>query len=72
MRRMARTSAKDTLAARVKQRRLELGMSQHTLGVAAGVREQTIGRIEHGAATSVATVQAVAKALKCSVGDLLD
>lgn len=57
---------------RVKQRRLELGLSQHALGVAAGVREQTIGRIERDCPTSVSTLVAVARALECSAGELLD
>ena len=57
---------------RVKQRRIELGLSQAALGKMAGVPQSTIGQIENGRNKSTAKILELAAALQTSVEYLLN
>ena len=57
---------------RVRQRRLELGLSQAELGRRAGVPQSTIGQIENGRNKSSTKILELANALETSVEYLVD
>ncbi|XZG71707.1 helix-turn-helix domain-containing protein [Chitinibacteraceae bacterium HSL-7] len=56
----------DTFAKRVKFRRKELGLTQHELAAAAGLKQSTIATIESGRNKSSTNIVALAEALQCS------
>jgi transcriptional regulator with XRE-family HTH domain len=58
---------------RVRELRIEAGLSQVDLAKAAGIRQATISRIETGQATRVTVdmLEAIAQALGCEPADLL-
>ncbi|MDK4627565.1 helix-turn-helix transcriptional regulator, partial [Kingella kingae] len=57
---------------RVKNRRLELGLSQAALGKLAGVPQSTIGQIENGRNKSSTKILELAHALQTTVEYLVD
>jgi len=60
------------LGVRVRQRRKELRLSQSDLGKAVGVTFQQMQKYEHGTnRISFSRMVAIARALKCSVADLI-
>jgi transcriptional regulator with XRE-family HTH domain len=60
------------VGARVRDRRLRLGMSQQTLSAISGVTQNGVSRIETGATNpQLSTLRNVAEALDCSVRDLI-
>lgn len=60
-----------TISVRLKQRRIELGLTQHQLGSLAGVKQQTIQRIESGCSHRPRNIIEIAEALSCSAKWLL-
>lgn len=72
---MPRTKAspttKDRLAANVKRRRTDAGLTQLEVAIEAGVNPGTIYWIERNGRATLATIDAVAKVLGCSPADLL-
>ena len=60
------------LGARIRDRRLRLGLSQQALAAAAGITQNGVFRLEAGETNpQLATLQQVAGALRCSVRDLV-
>ena len=59
------------ISARLNQRRIERGLTQHQLGQLVGVRQQTIQRIESGASHRPRHIIEIAEALECSAKWLL-
>lgn len=55
-----------TISERLKVRRIELGLTQHQLGLLAGVKQQTIQRIESGTSNRPRHLLEIAEALNCS------
>ena len=55
-----------TISSRLKERRLALGLTQHQLAQLAGVRQQTIHRIESGTSVSPRNLLEIADALNCT------
>lgn len=60
-----------TISLRLKSRRLELGLTQHQLAQLAGVRQQTIHRIEAGTSNRPRHLVEIADALNCQAKWLL-
>ncbi|EOY4338570.1 helix-turn-helix domain-containing protein [Cronobacter malonaticus] len=60
-----------TISVRLKQRRTELGLTQQQLGILAGVKQQTIQRIESGTSHRPRHIFEIAEALDCSAKWLL-
>jgi len=61
-----------SVAARIRERRLELGLSKLAVAQAAGLDPRAITFVEENRRTpSVATVYRIALALDCEVGQLL-
>jgi DNA-binding XRE family transcriptional regulator len=61
-----------TFGARVRARRVELGMSQEALGMAAGLHRTYIGSLERGERNvSLLNIVRVAEALAVDPGDLV-
>lgn len=59
------------LGVRVRELRLEAGLSQHDLAQLAALHPSNIGRIERGAVNpSLETLAHLARGLDCSVSDL--
>lgn len=57
----------------IKQKRLEQGLSQDDLAIKVGVAKAMIGQVERGTKTiSVPLCQEVAKALNCTINDLIE
>jgi transcriptional regulator with XRE-family HTH domain len=62
----------DEVGIRIRNRRLGLQMSQHSLATAAGLTQNGIFKVECGETNpQLATLQSIAKALDCSVRDLI-
>jgi len=56
----------------VRQKRLELALTQHELAVRAGISSQALSKLERGLAQArPSTLAKLAKALKCKPIDLL-
>lgn len=60
-----------TISVRLKQRRIERGLTQNQLGMLAGVKQQTIQRIESGSSHRPRHIIEIAEALECSAKWLL-
>lgn len=60
-----------SISSRLKQRRLERGLTQQQLGFLAGVKQQTIQRIESGSSHNPRNIIEIAEALGCSAKWLL-
>ena len=59
------------LGARIRQLRLERGLTQQALAAAVGVEAETVSRVETGSvAMSIANLALVAVALECALPDL--
>jgi transcriptional regulator with XRE-family HTH domain len=70
---MARTSATQKLGKRVKQIRLEHGLTQERLAIAAGLSQTYLSGVESGSRNpSIKTLSKIAKALKVELRDLTD
>jgi len=62
-----------TPPSRVRLRRLALGLTQAQAASLAGLSREQVSKVERGHADShVSTWQALARALNCPVGDLLE
>lgn len=59
------------LGRRIRERRNALGISQATLGMRAGISQGTIGHIESGRNRETTKLPEIAKALECTVDELL-
>lgn len=55
-----------TISTRLKERRLALGLTQQQLAELAGVRQQTIHRIESGTSVRPRNLVEIADALNCT------
>lgn len=55
-----------TISERMKKRRLSLGLTQQKLALLAGVKQQTIQRIESGSSHRPRHLIEIAEALNCS------
>lgn len=60
------------LGARVRDRRKSLGLTQEGLAVKAGLTLRTVTRVEAGTWPSHRTLAALALALGCTMGELLE
>ena len=70
---MARTSSKQKLAKRVRELRLDAGLSQEKLGEMTGLDRTYISGIERAVRNpSFQTLEKVAKALKVRISELTD
>jgi transcriptional regulator with XRE-family HTH domain len=70
---MGRTSASQNLGKNIKNYRLEFGLSQEKLGIAAGLSQTYISEVERGLQNaSIKTMDKIAKALGVSISDLTD
>ena len=70
---MARTSASQKLGKRLKQLRLEAGLTQEKLSIATGISQTYISGLESGTRNpSIKTLDKLAKALKVSISDITD
>jgi transcriptional regulator with XRE-family HTH domain len=68
---MARTSASQKLGRRLKQLRLEAGLTQEKLGIATGLSQTYLSGIENGTRNpSIKTLDKIARALKVSISDI--
>ncbi|EOI6866520.1 TPA: helix-turn-helix transcriptional regulator [Yersinia enterocolitica] len=61
-----------SISFRLKERRLARGLTQHQLAVLAGVRQQTIQRIESGSSHRPRNLLEISEALECSPHWLLN
>lgn len=61
-----------TIGKKIKQKRLELNMSQSMLAKASGLKQQSISEIELGIIKKTRNIIELAKALKCSAESLYD
>lgn len=69
---MPRPTLQEAFGARVRARRLELGLSQEELAAHAGLHRTYIGSLERGERNvSLANLAAIADALDVDLGDLL-
>lgn len=58
---------------RLRQRRLELALTQQQLAVLAGMSKQALGKLERGqSGVRPSTLAKLSEALKCSPRELLD
>lgn len=60
-----------SISARLKQLRVEKGLTQHQLGLLSGVKQQTIQRIESGSSSRPRNIIEISEALECSAKWLL-
>ncbi len=60
-----------TVGERIKARRISLGLSQEELGKRIGVTKSTVSLVERGEGMTTDRLARYAKALECSVHDLL-
>ncbi|HMH31191.1 MAG TPA: helix-turn-helix transcriptional regulator [Methylomirabilota bacterium] len=68
---MARTSASQKLGKRLKQLRLESGLTQEKLSIATGLSQTYISGVENGIRNpSIKTLDKLAKALGVSISDI--
>ncbi|KAB8310780.1 helix-turn-helix domain-containing protein [Rouxiella chamberiensis] len=61
-----------TISMRLKERRLELGLTQQQLAIMAGIKQQTIQRIEAGTSNRPRHLLEISEALSCSPHWLLN
>ncbi|HDY4931399.1 TPA: helix-turn-helix transcriptional regulator [Yersinia enterocolitica] len=61
-----------SISLRLKERRLEQGLTQHQLAVLSGVKQQTIQRIESGTSHRPRHLLEISEALGCSPHWLLN
>lgn len=62
-----------TIASKIRDRRLALGLTQEQLSFVTGLRPNHISMIETGRkAPTVATLKRIAKALDCKLDDLVE
>lgn len=70
---MARTSANQKLGKRLKQLRVEAGLTQEKLGIASGISQAYISGVEKGTRNpSFKTLDKLAKAIGVTVNELTD
>jgi transcriptional regulator with XRE-family HTH domain len=55
-----------TLAQRVRARRVELGLKQQELAGAAGLKQSVVSKIENGKITRTTAIPSLARALRCN------
>ena len=60
------------ISMRLKERRLELGLTQQQLAIMAGIKQQTIQRIEAGTSHRPRHLLEISEALSCSPSWLLN
>ncbi|MFU2318000.1 MULTISPECIES: helix-turn-helix domain-containing protein [Rahnella] len=61
-----------TISNRLKERRLKLGLTQKQLAIMAGIKQQTIQRIEAGTSHRPRHLLEISEALNCSPHWLLN
>lgn len=61
-----------SISLRLKKRRLELGLTQQQLAVQAGIKQQTVQRIEAGTSNHPRHLLEISAALNCSPHWLLN
>lgn len=70
---MARTSAAQKLGKKIRELRLELGLSQEKLGELTGIDRTYISGIERGVRNpALKNLQKIAKALNVKISELVD